>query len=48
MNNLRKLKNKYFLLDRVHLLLFPYLLYPFHSMFMVASIYMTIAIAVER
>ena len=48
---LDSIRKKYFgevLLTDVHTILFPYLLYPAMSIFMSASIFMTVAIALER
>lgn len=38
----------YFGVTRLHLILFPYFLYPMNKFFMTASIFLTVAIAIER
>ena len=35
-------------IPRLHLLLIPYLLFPLNAISMMASVYMTLALAVER
>ena len=41
-------RRSFHLATAAHIYLFAYALYPLHSLFMLVSIYMTIAIAVER
>jgi hypothetical protein len=45
---LESFRKSFHLFSRVHMLLFPYFLYPGQTIMMSASIFMTVAIAMER
>ena len=45
---LESFRKQFNLATRLHILLFPYLLYPFNQIAITASIFMTVAIALER
>lgn len=45
---LESFRKQFDLASRLHIILFPYLLYPFNQIAITASIFMTVAIALER
>ena len=45
---LESFRKSFHMFSRTHLLLFPYFLYPGQTIMMTASIFMTVAIAMER
>lgn len=45
---LESFRKQFLLVSNVHIILFPYLLYPFNQMAITGSIFMTVAIALER